>query len=79
MNMLKNISENYEGDERIYVDKDGDEIVSSYRLLLVAHNSGGFDKWVVLNSLVEEITENKNYKNCYRVDFVVILVWCENS
>ena len=32
MNMLKYISENCEGDERTYFDKDGDEIVSSYRL-----------------------------------------------
>ena len=39
MNMLKYISENYEGEERTYIDKNGDEIVSSYRLLLVAHNS----------------------------------------
>ena len=57
MNMLKYISENYDGDERTYIDKDGDEIVSSYRLLLVAQNSSGFDSWVVLNSLVEEITD----------------------
>ena len=57
MDMLKYISENYEGDERTYIDKDGDEIVSSYRLLLVAHNSSGFDSWVVLNSLVKDITE----------------------
>ena len=53
MNILKNISENYNGDERTYIDKDGDEIVSSYRLLLVAHISSGFDSWVVLNSLVK--------------------------
>ena len=29
MNMLKYISENYEGDERTYIDRDGDEIISS--------------------------------------------------
>ena len=62
MNMLKNISENYEGDEKTYVDKDGDEIVSSYRLLLVAYNSSGFDSWVVLNSLIKDITELKIIK-----------------
>ena len=62
MNMLEYISENYEGDERTYIDKDGDEIVSSYRLLLVAHNSSGFDSWVVLNSLVKDITELKIIK-----------------
>ena len=62
MNMLKYISENYEGDERTYTDKDGDEIVSSYRLLLVAHNSSGFDSWVVLNSLIKEITDLKIIK-----------------
>ena len=62
MNMLKYISENYEGDERTYIDKDGDEIFSSYRLLLVAHNISGFDSWVVLNSLVKDITELKIIK-----------------
>ena len=62
MNMLKYISENYEGDERTYIDKDGGEIISSYRLLLVAHNSSGFDSWVVLNSLVKEITDLKIIK-----------------
>ena len=62
MNMLKYISENYEGDERTYIDRDGDEIISSYRLLLVAHNSSGFDSWIVLNSLITEITEVKIIK-----------------
>ena len=62
MNMLKYISKNYDGDERTYIDKDGDEIISSYRLLLVAHNSSGFDRWVVLNSLVKEITDLKIIK-----------------
>ena len=60
--MLKYISENYDGDERTYIDKDGDEIISSYRLLLVAHNSSGFDSWVVLNSLVKDITDLKIIK-----------------
>ena len=62
MNMLKYISENYEGDEKTYIDREGDEIVSSYRLLLVAHNSSGFDSWVVLNSLVKDITDLKIIK-----------------
>ena len=62
MNMLKYISQNYKGDERTYIDKDGDEIISSYRLLLVAHNSSGFDSWVVLNSLIKEITDLKFIK-----------------
>ena len=62
MNMLKYISKNYKGDERTYNDKDGDEIVSSYRLFLVAHNSSGFDSWVELNSIVKEITELKIIK-----------------
>ena len=51
MNMLQYISEKYEGDERKYIDKDGDEILCPYRLLLVAQNSSGFHSWVVLNSL----------------------------
>ena len=56
LNMPKYISENYKGEERTCFDKDGDELVSSYGLLLVAHNASGFDSWVVLNSLVKEIT-----------------------
>ena len=62
MNMLKYISENYDGDERTYFDKDGDEIISFYRLLLLAHNSSGFDSWVVLNSLIKDITDLKIIK-----------------
>ena len=42
--------------------KIGDEIVSSYKLLLAGHNSSCFDNWVVLNSLVKEITEVKVIK-----------------
>ena len=62
MDMLKYISENDDGDKKTYIDKDGDEIISSYRLLLLAHNSSGFDSWVVLNSLVKEITDLKIIK-----------------
>ena len=62
INMLKYTSETYEGDERTYTDEDGDEIVSSYKLSLVAHSSSGFDSWVVLNSLVKEIAELKIIK-----------------
>ena len=58
--MLKFISTNYDVDERIYIEKEGDEIVNSNRLLCVAHNSRGFDCWVVLNSLIEDITDLKN-------------------
>ena len=62
MSMLKYNSENYECDERTYIDKDGDDIVSSYRVLMVAHTSSGFDSWVVLNSVVKERTELKIMK-----------------
>ena len=62
MDMLKFISQNHEGDERTYVDKDGDEIVSSYGLLLVAQNSSGFNSWVVLIFLVKVIAELKILK-----------------
>ena len=57
-----NIFRNYEGDERLYIDKGGDEIVSSYRLLLVGHNSSGLDSFVVLNSLVKKITDSEIIK-----------------
>ena len=42
MNMLTSISENYEWDERTYINKDGDEIVSSYRISLWAQDSTEF-------------------------------------
>ena len=51
MNILEYLSENYESDERTYLEKEGDEIVSSFKILLLAHNSSCFDIWVVLNSL----------------------------
>ena len=62
MNMLKYISKNYEDDERTVIDKDGDEVVSSYRILLLAHNSSGFDNWVVLNLLEKETTDLKTMR-----------------
>ena len=43
INMLKYISQNYEGDERTYICSAGVEIVSSCRLSLVGHNASGFD------------------------------------
>ena len=59
MNMPKYFSENYGGDGRTFIDKEGNEKVSSYRLLLAAHNSSAFDSWVVLNALAREITDIK--------------------
>ena len=57
MTMRNYVSESQEGDERTYIDKDGFEIVSSYRFSLVTHNADGFDNWVLPNSLVKEVTE----------------------
>ena len=56
MNMPKYNSANWDRDKKKYIDKDGDEIVSSCRFLLVAHTAIGFDRWVVVNSSVEKIT-----------------------
>ena len=74
MNLPNYISENYEGDGGKYIDKDGGEIVSSYRLLLVAHNSSGFDNWVVLNSSIKLITELKNIKTARGL--ISLSFWC---
>ena len=52
--MIKSKSGNYEGDERTYIDKDGDEIVRAYRCLILAQSSSGYDSWVVLKSLDKE-------------------------
>ena len=65
--MLNYVSETYEGDERTYIDKNGDEIVHSYRLLLVAQNSSCFDSWIVLNLVVKEITELKLIKTARKL------------
>ena len=62
MTMPKYVSENYEGEERTCIDRDGIEITSSYGVLLVAHIASGFDVWVILNSLVKETTEFKFVK-----------------
>ena len=62
MNMLQHISEDSQGDEGTNIDEDGDEIVSSYGLLLLANNSSGFDSWVLLNSSVKELKYQKNFK-----------------
>ena len=52
------VSEKYEGDGRTYIDKKGDEMVSSNRILLLAHIASGFDSWVGFNSLEKEITDS---------------------
>ena len=67
MNILKLSSENYNGDERTFFDGDGDEIVGPYRLLLVGHTVSEFDSWVVLNSLVKEMTVLKFIKTAGRL------------
>ena len=75
LNMLEIISENYEGDEKTHIDKDGDEIVNWYRALLVGRNACGFDTWVVLNALVKEIPDLKREKplgHWYRYHSVVV-------
>ena len=71
--MPKYNSENYKRDERTCIDEDGDDIVSSYRASLVVHNASGFDSWVVLNSLVKDITELK-LKKTSRV--MILLSFC---
>ena len=62
MNLPNYVSEKIDGEERTFFDKDGDEISSSYGLFSVTLDSSGFDSWVVLNSLVNEITELKIIK-----------------
>ena len=57
MTMPKYFSENFEGYERTCFVRDGEAIVSSYRLPFVAHNASGFDSCVVLNSLIQEIAD----------------------
>ena len=62
MKLPKYIWENYWGGERISIEKEGDDIVSSYTFLLVVHNTSALYSWVVLNSLVTEMTDMKIIK-----------------
>ena len=65
--MLKYFSENYEGDERTYIDKGGEEIVSSYRFLILTYNSSGFDSWLVSISLDKKIEDLKIIRTARRL------------
>ena len=49
-------------------------MVSLHRHFLVAHLSGGFDSWVILNSLVKEITETKYIKTARGL--ILLSFWC---
>ena len=62
-----------ERDERTYIDKEGDEIVSSYRIFLLAQNACGFNSGVALKPLDKETTEKKNR---LQLDITIISVWC---
>ena len=75
MNMPKLISEIYEGKEKIYTNKDADEIGSWYRLLLVGHNASGFLGRVVLYSLFRKITDLKIIKTARLLISLFFSVW----
>ena len=64
MNRPKHFSQNYEGDERTFIDEDGDEVVSSYWFSLLARNSSCIDSWVVMNCLAKGKKSFKNYIIC---------------
>ena len=49
MKFLKYNSENYEGDERPFLNKDVDNVVSSYRIFILVSNSSGFDSWGIFD------------------------------
>ena len=57
--MLENISENYEGDESTYIDQEGDGRVSSHTILFLAHNASELISWVLLKSLDKEVEDSK--------------------
>ena len=65
INLIKFFSENYEGDERFYVDKEGDEVLSSYRKILLAQNKSWFQSLVELNSSNRQIEDIKILKTAW--------------
>ena len=50
--MIEIINKNYLGDKIIHKNKSGDKVVNSYKVTLVAHNSSGFDSYIILNNLL---------------------------
>ena len=74
MKMPKYFSQNYRSGERTFIDKRGDEILSSYRIILIAHDSSCFDNWVVLNSFDKEITLLKNIRVARGL--ISLSFWC---
>ena len=51
--MIEYINKNYLGDKVIQKDKSGANIVKSYKITLIAHNSSGFDSYIILNNLLK--------------------------
>ena len=51
--MIEYINKNYTGDKIIHRNKSGANIVKSYRITLVAHNSSAFDSYIILNNLLK--------------------------
>ena len=66
-NMPENISKNSKGDEKSYLDKEGDEIVTSCKILFLSHNDIDFDSWLVLNLLENEIRDFKFIRTARRM------------
>ena len=62
INIIEYFLVNYERDENTNIDRNGDDRITSYRLLILAHNASGFDIWVILNSLLREKTGLKIIK-----------------
>ena len=51
--MIEYLNKNYTGDKIIHKHKSGANIVKSYKITLVAHNSSGFDSYIKLNNLLK--------------------------
>ena len=51
--MIEYINKNYTGDKIIHRNKSGANIVKSNKITLVAHNSSGFDSYIILNNLLK--------------------------
>ena len=62
MKRPKIFSENNEGVEKNFFDEDGAEVIGSYSLSYAEHYDSVYDIWVVLNSLVKEMTNLKIIK-----------------
>ena len=63
LKMIDFIENKYKGQTKLITIKYGKHVLSSYKYQMVEHNAGGFDNYIVLNSLPMSYKCKKVFKN----------------